>query len=217
MTRVRRGISSSAAALQPWESTVRSSGVPVHRESGAENALTIRDSLGFHFQAITLTQTAHNSGLNIGDTAHVRKLAEEALKASWSNDLEDAGRFVTGVPECMPLVARLEHKIARLGKYHVVAKQCAETPSKHVAVLVLSRMAVQWGANARGDIGCSTKEKCSPASSPQIMNLTPTVPKKPSLPSRGPIIFGAITVLEVIMRLSPRSICVPIGTQGPVR
>ena len=61
----------------------------------------------------------------IGDTALIGKFAEEALEAGWSDDLEDAGRLITGVPEGMPLVARLKHKIARLGKHHIFTNQGA--------------------------------------------------------------------------------------------
>src|SRR5215211_232237 len=41
-------------------------------------------------------------------------------------------------------------------------------------------------ASARGDMGCSTSEKRSPASAPSIMKRTPMLPRKPALPSCGP-------------------------------
>ena len=72
------------------------------------------------------------------------------FKAGGSNDLEYAGRFIAGVPEGMPLIAGLEHKITRLTKHHIVAKLSSETSSKYIAVFVFTRMAVQRGGQRAG-------------------------------------------------------------------
>ena len=52
-------------------------------------------------------------------------------------------------------------------------------------------------ASARGDIGCSTSEKRSPASGPSIMKRTPMLPRKPSCPSSGPTTFTPAAVVSM--------------------
>ena len=54
-------------------------------------------------------------------------------------------------------------------------------------------------ASARGDIGCSTSEKRSPASIPSIRNLTPMLPRNPSPPSSGPTNFTPVTAVSIVL------------------
>src|SRR5262249_33692958 len=63
--------------------------------------------------------------------------------------------------------------------------------------LYSSSRVCRWSgaASARGDIGCSTSEKCSPASVPSIMKRTPMLPRKPSLPLSGGTILGAVAAV----------------------
>jgi hypothetical protein len=77
------------------------------------------------------------------DAAHVDELLEEVLEAGRGDDLQDPGRLVAGVPERVPLVARLEDQVAGLGHENLVAEQRADLPLQDVAVLVLSRVPVQ--------------------------------------------------------------------------
>ncbi len=102
-------------------STVRHSGLPVHGGSGVGNAGAGRARFLVSFRGRSARRDPKISRLKIGDAALDRKLAEEAFKASWSDDLENAGLFITGVPEGMPLIARLEHKVVRFGKHDFVA------------------------------------------------------------------------------------------------
>src|SRR5687768_10408763 len=62
--------------------------------------------------------------------------AEEVLEAGRRDDLQDPARLVPGVPERVPLVARLERELAGLDMDHLVAEQSAQPALEHEAVLV---------------------------------------------------------------------------------
>jgi hypothetical protein len=51
--------------------------------------------------------------------------------------------LIAGVPEGVPLVARLEDQVAWAADHDLVAEQRAHLPLDDVAVFVLARMAVQ--------------------------------------------------------------------------
>src|SRR4051794_1999254 len=57
-------------------------------------------------------------------------------------------------------------------------------------------------ARCRGAIGCSTREKLPPVSSPSIMKRTPTAPRLPAFPSFGPTIFGLVLCAVASISLS---------------
>src|SRR4051794_4124651 len=70
-------------------------------------------------------------------------LAEVVLEAGGRDDLDDLAGRVAGVPEGVPLVARLEDPGARAGAHDLVAEERAERAGEYVGVLVLAVVAVQ--------------------------------------------------------------------------
>ena len=68
---------------------------------------------------------------------------KNSLEARRRDDLEDPRGLVAGVPERVPLVARLEDEVAGLGDHHLVAEQRAHAAPRARAVLVLARVAVE--------------------------------------------------------------------------
>ena len=76
----------------------------------------------------------------MGDAAEVDQVSEESLEARGRDDLQDPGRLVAGVPERVPLVARLEDEIAGAADHDVIAQQRTDTSLEDVAVLVLARV-----------------------------------------------------------------------------
>ena len=77
-----------------------------------------------------------------GGAAYVGELLKEALEAGGRDDLEDPARLVARVPKRVPLIARLEHEVARSGLDDVVAQQRAHTTLEDKAVLVLAGVQV---------------------------------------------------------------------------
>jgi hypothetical protein len=72
-----------------------------------------------------------------------RRAPRRTSRSRPGDDLEDPARLVAGVPERMPLVARLVDEVAGLGVDDVVAEQRAHPALEHVGVLVLAAVAVQ--------------------------------------------------------------------------
>src|SRR5215211_9041922 len=70
-------------------------------------------------------------------------VAEEVLEAGRRDDLKDPAGLVPGVPEGVPLVARLERELTGLGVDHFVAKLGSHPALEHEAVLVDAVVAVQ--------------------------------------------------------------------------
>src|SRR5205823_12715927 len=66
------------------------------------------DAVGLHFKPVARAQLGQLLGLSLQHAAHVHELLEEALKTCRGDDLQDARRLVAGVPEGVPLIARLE-------------------------------------------------------------------------------------------------------------
>jgi hypothetical protein len=98
---------------------------------------------GCHLQAVALAELGERARVGVHGAAEVDELVEEALEARRGDDLEDPRRLVAGVPEGVPLVARLEEQVARAGDDHLVAQQGADLALEHEAVLVLAQVAVQ--------------------------------------------------------------------------
>ena len=67
------------------------------------------------------------------------------LEAPWRDDLQDPTRLIAGVPEGVPLLARLERQIAHIGVNDLVTEQGAHPPLDHEAVLVLTGVFVNRG------------------------------------------------------------------------
>ena len=88
-----------------------------------------RNALGVHFEFVAGAQLAERLRLGLGDAAEVDQLVEEPLEARRGDDLQDPRRLVAGVPECVPLVARLEDQIARAADQDLVAEQAPTLPS----------------------------------------------------------------------------------------
>ena len=79
-------------------------------------------------------------------------LAEEVLEAGRRDDLQDPARLVAGVPERVPLIARLERELTCVGVDHLIAQQRSHPALEHEAVLVDAVVAVQRRAQrARRD------------------------------------------------------------------
>src|SRR6266702_115667 len=64
------------------------------------------------------------------------------MPASSAKKRSDPGGFVAGVPEGVPLVARLEDQVARPADQYLVAEQRADASFQDVAVLVLAGVPV---------------------------------------------------------------------------
>ncbi len=75
--------------------------------------------------------------------ARIHELVEELLEPRRSDDLEDSAFLVAGVPERVPLSARLVDEVARTGLDDVVAEQRAHPALEHEAVLVLAVVAME--------------------------------------------------------------------------
>src|SRR6185437_9688461 len=76
-------------------------------------------------------------------TAESVELGEELVEARRGDDLQHPAGLLAGVPEGVPLAARLEHELAAPRLDHLVAEQRAHPPLEHEAVLVLTRVPVQ--------------------------------------------------------------------------
>src|SRR5690242_10190618 len=76
--------------------------------------------LGVELDAVALAEVGHLlRGWGARQLAH---LAEEVVEATRRDDLEDSARRVAGVPERVPLVARLEDEVAGVGVDLVVSE-----------------------------------------------------------------------------------------------
>src|SRR5919198_6263018 len=101
------------------------------------------NALELEVMAIARAEGGQLVRVRIDRAAQVRELPEEVLEAGRRDDLEDPARFVSRVPEGVPLVARLEHEVTRAGLDHLVPQERAHASLEDEAVLVLARMQVQ--------------------------------------------------------------------------
>src|SRR6476620_11335909 len=65
------------------------------------------------------------------------------LEAGGRNYLQNSRWLLTGIPERMPLIARLENQVADVAVDDFVAEQCTDATFEYVTVLILTRMTVQ--------------------------------------------------------------------------
>src|SRR5436190_18223251 len=86
------------------------------------------DRLRPHLEAVPLAELCDRLRAGRNHTAHSGQLREEALEAGGRDDLEDPARLVAGVPEGVPLAARLEHEVARPCLGNLVAQQRTHPP-----------------------------------------------------------------------------------------
>jgi hypothetical protein len=86
-----------------------SCGAQAYRFAGEAEIETLdqfRHSLGSHLETVALAQTAKDSWLQIGDTALIGKLAEEAFETGWSDDSSSDSRTFLFIPGQAALLSR---------------------------------------------------------------------------------------------------------------
>ena len=98
---------------------------------------------GAHFEAISFGEGAQGLGVSFRGPAKFDEFGEVVLEARRRNNLKDSRVLVTGVPERVPLMARLKIRSPGPPDQHVVAKQRPDTTFDDVAILVLARMPMQ--------------------------------------------------------------------------
>jgi hypothetical protein len=113
------------------------------RETQPEALHQAGDAVGVHLESVALAELSQRLRVGRRDAAEIDELGEELLEPGGGDDLEDPRRFVAGVPEGVPPVARLVDQVAGRGDHHLVAQQGAHAPLDHVAVLVLAQVPVQ--------------------------------------------------------------------------
>ena len=110
--------------------------VPLDRLTGEAQIEALnesRDARRVHLEPVAGAEVSQDLRLGPGDASEVDEFAEEALEAGGGDDLQDPGGFIAGVPERVPLVARLENQINRTGDQHLIAQKRADTPLQDVA------------------------------------------------------------------------------------
>src|SRR4051812_26139170 len=101
------------------------------------------DRLGPRLEPVALDELSELLGVGVARAAHRGELAKVLLEARGRDDLQDPTGLISSVPERVPLVARLEHEVARPRLYDIVAEQGAHASLEDEAVLVLARVTVQ--------------------------------------------------------------------------
>jgi hypothetical protein len=86
-------------------------------------------------ERVSGTELGEGLRLSLGHPAQLDELAEETLEASGRDDLEQAGGFVTGVPEGVPLVAGLEDEVTGTPDQDLVTEEGTDASFDHEAVL----------------------------------------------------------------------------------
>src|SRR5918999_3074579 len=112
-------------------------------EDDAEPLDQARNRVRLHLELVAGAKLGQGLRRRCGHATHVGELLEEALEPGGRDDLEEPRGLVAGVPEGVPLVARLEDQVAGAADHDLVAKQRADAALEHVAVLVLAEVAVQ--------------------------------------------------------------------------
>src|SRR5438046_481065 len=73
-----------------------------------------RQAVGLDLEAVAGPQRPELAGIEVRSLHEGTELVEEMLEAPRRDDLQDPARLVAGVPEGVPLVARLERQVAHL-------------------------------------------------------------------------------------------------------
>src|SRR5215207_6270713 len=71
------------------------------------------NALRLHLERVPRAERTERFGRGVPRSAQRNQLGEVSLEAGRRDDLEDSRRLVSRVPERVPLVARLDHQIAR--------------------------------------------------------------------------------------------------------
>src|ERR1035437_10125053 len=108
------------------------------------------NAVGVHLELVADAELGQGLWVGLCDAAEVDKLAEESLEAGGRDDLQKPRREIAGVPEGVPLVARLEDQIAWACGHDFVAQQRPDASLHYVAVFVLVCVAVQRGGERSG-------------------------------------------------------------------
>src|SRR4051794_22543035 len=98
--------------------------LPVGPEAQAVALEQAGDAVDVELDAVALGERRARALRGLG----LAELVEEALEARRGDDLEDPRGLVAGVPERVPLVARLEDEVARLAEDDLVAELRADPP-----------------------------------------------------------------------------------------
>src|SRR5437588_1477194 len=102
-----------------------------------------RDAVQLDLDSVTVGELCHLLRVEVRRGHPRRHLVKAVLESSGGDDLEDPAGAIACVPERMPLLARLEDKVARVRIYDIVSQQGAHPALQHVAVLVLAGVFVQ--------------------------------------------------------------------------
>src|SRR4030095_1778643 len=94
-------------------------------------------------EAVPFRERTQHSRVGRGDASQRDEFGEELFEAGRGDDLDDSCGLVAGIPERVPLVARLEDQVTGSAEHHVVAKQRADASLDDVAVLVLTRVTME--------------------------------------------------------------------------
>src|SRR5947209_6669588 len=119
--------------------------VPASRSAKPEAVLLeqTRDAADVELQPVACRDVRRARGVGWPVARQLAHLVEIALEAGRRDDLEQSRRAVAGIPERVPLGARLEDQVARLAVDDLVAEQGADAALEHEAVLVLAAVAVE--------------------------------------------------------------------------
>ena len=103
--------------------------------------------LRIDLEPISLSERAKGFRRSHPRAAQCYELSEVLLKPCRRDDLQNPRRLIAGVPERMPLVARLENEISGTALNHRFSEQRANAPFEHVAVLIFTSMPMQRSAD----------------------------------------------------------------------
>src|SRR5215218_494594 len=95
------------------------------REPDPEAAAELGQGLRPHVEGVPAAELAEGLRVGCAGGRQRRELGEELLEAGRGDELEDPRRLVAGVPERVPLAARLVDQVARARLHDVVAEQRA--------------------------------------------------------------------------------------------
>src|SRR5690242_14253421 len=108
----------------------------------AETLQQLGDRLRPRLERVAPDQFSELVGAGLERAAQRGEFAEVPFEASRRDDLEDPARDITGVPERVPLVARLEDELTRPSLDDFVAQERAHASLEYEAVFVLARVTV---------------------------------------------------------------------------
>ncbi len=109
------------------------------------------NTLRVQLETVTRAEFTHALRLRPSHAAEIEEFGEEPFEAGWRDDLQDPSGLIAGIPEGMPLIARLEDEVAWVSEQHLVTQKRSNAAFENVAVLVLARVPMQRrGERPRG-------------------------------------------------------------------